>query len=59
MLGNLLLKKRWGGVVAVCDDLGIDSPVSSKYYDEYNLVKASPPTYLFLPEESQEKQDLI
>ena len=42
MLGNLLSKKRWGGVVAVCDDLGIDSPVSSKYYDEYNLVKASP-----------------
>lgn len=40
--GQLTVEEALGAVGAVCDDLGIDSPVSSKYYDEYNLVKASP-----------------
>lgn len=40
--GQLTFKEAAGAVGAVCDDLGINSPFASKYYDEYNLVKASP-----------------
>ena len=40
--GQLTLTEALGAVGAVCDDLGIDSPVAGEYYNDYGLVKASP-----------------
>lgn len=40
--GQLTFKEAYGTVGVVCDDLGIDSPVADEYYNEYDLVKASP-----------------
>ena len=40
--GQLTFEEALGAVVAVCDDLGIDSPVAGEYYNDYGLVKASP-----------------
>ena len=40
--GQLTLTEALGAVGTVCDDLGIDSPIASEYYNDYDLVKASP-----------------
>lgn len=40
--GQLTVEEALGAVGAVCDDLGIDSPIAGEYYNEYDLVKASP-----------------